>query len=389
MKKILFVLAAFFAAQAGTTARAETILPLTPQVLAHADAAAGKKRAEQCGLCHGKLGISGDPNVPHLAGQHAVYLATALDAYRGRLRSGVAMDGIVEGWSNADIVNVATYLAALPPFAEVPMTAAKVEMPAAVAEEDPFAQAKAAAQACAACHGEDGNSDVPGMPSVAGQPSEYIEAALKAYRDGQRVHDVMKAYTLSLSDPDIEMVSAYYAASKPTHLAEVPKGDLVAGATAAAECAGCHGADGNSEDPSLPRLAGLDAEYLAAAIKAYTEKTRDHAMMTELVEPLGDETIQNVAVFYATRKARPPAQPKRLSTEEWVSRCDRCHGVDGDSTNAKFPILTGQSAEYLVQALRVYHAGQRTNSTMNAMSFPLGEADFRNLAAHYAGKRRK
>ena len=111
-------------------------------------------------------------------------------------------------------------------------------------------------------------------------------------------------------------------------------------------------------------------------------------MMTDLVEPLDDVAIQNVAVFYATRKARLPEQPKRLSTEEWAERCDRCHGVDGDSKNPKFPILTGQSAEYLVQALRIYHAERRTSSVMNAMSFPLGEAEFRSLAAHYAGKRR-
>lgn len=392
LRPIVFAAAAVLAvALGGPAARADHVRPLTPLDIAHADADAGKRLAAQCARCHGAEGISTDAAVPHLAGQHAIYLAMALDSYLDGFRVGMPMSKTVEGWSEADLINVAVHFSRLEPFAEVAPTPADENGPAAGAEgpADPFAQAKEVTQACAACHGEDGNSEVSGMPSVAGQPRPYLEAALKAYREGRRAHEVMQAYTLSLSDPDIALVAAYYAASKPAHRKAPIEGDLAAGATAAAACASCHGIDGNSDDPSSPRLAGLEPDYLAAAIRAYKDGTREHAMMTDFVKALEDEVIENVAAFYAAQKARPPTQPKRLTAEEWASRCNRCHGADGDSTNPKIPILTGQSQTYLATALRVYHTGERTHSTMRAMSFPLGETEFRNLAIYYARKRRK
>lgn len=392
LRTIAFAAAATAAvALGGPTVRADHVRPLTSEDIAHADAEAGKRLAVQCAQCHGAEGISTNPDAPHIAGQHAIYLAMALDSYLDGFRAGMPMSKIVDGWSEADLINVAVHFSRLEPFAEVaPMPAGESSFAAATeAPADPFAQAKEVTQACAACHGEDGNSEVPGMPSVAGQPGPYLEAALKAYREGKRAHEVMQAYTLSLSDPDIALVSAYYAASKPAHRNGPIEGDLAAGATVAAACASCHGIDGNSDNPSSPRLAGLEPEYLAAAIRAYKDGTRDHAMMADFVEALEDEVIENVAAFYGAQKARPPVQPKRLTTDELAERCNRCHSAEGDSTNPKIPILTGQSQTYLATALRVYHTGERTQSTMRAMSFPLDEAEFRNLAIYYARKRRK
>lgn len=390
LRTIAFAIAAVMAL-GGPAVRADHIRPLTSEDIAHADVEAGKRLATQCEECHGAEGNSTSPEVPHIAGQHAIYLAMALDSYLDGFRVGMPMSKIVEGWSEADLINVAVYFSRLEPFAKVAPMPVDQNSPAAMTEApaDSFAQAKEIAQACAACHGADGNSEVPGMPSVAGQPSLYLEAALKSYRDGKRAHEVMQAFTASLSDPDIALISAYYAATKPTHQNGPVDGDLAAGATTAAACVSCHGSDGNSDDPASPRLAGLQPDYLAAAIRAYRDGTREHAMMTDFVEALKDGTIENVAAFYATQKARPPIQPKRLTTEEWAVRCDRCHSVDGDSTNQKIPILTGQSQTYLAGALRVYHTGDRTHSTMRAMSFPLGESDFRDLAIYYASKRRK
>ena len=97
----------------------------------------------------------------------------------------------------------------------------------------------------------------------------------------------------------------------------------------------------------------------------------------------------NSDAFYAAQKVRAPALPTRLTTDEWVERCDRCHNVDGDSANPKIQILTDQTQTYLAMALRAYHTGERTHSTMRAMSFPLDEAEFQNLAIYYASKRRK
>jgi cytochrome c553 len=222
------------------------------------------------------------------------------------------------------------------------------------------------------------------MPSLAGQNPEYLVAALKAYKNGSRANDAMHVLAESLGDAEIQHIATYYAARAPKRARAPAAGDPDAGRVPAAACAVCHGRDGNSSDPGTPRLAGLDAEYLAAVIRAYQVGTRDHAVMQDLVPTLEQDEVVNLAAFYATRE--PKSLRKHLTTRDWAQRCDRCHGPDGRSTDPRFPILAGQSEPYLVRALRLYHGGGRPSSTMYAMSFQMVEDDIKKLAAYYAGK---
>ena len=75
---------------------------------------------------------------------------------------------------------------------------------------------------------------------------------------------------------------------------------------------------------------------------------------------------------------------KPLSTGEWVERCNRCHGVNGNSTDPRFPMLASQRVEYLQKALLDYKAQTRKSSEMHAMAGGLSEDDIDNLAAFYA-----
>lgn len=70
----------------------------------------------------------------------------------------------------------------------------------------------AKAQACHACHGADGISKMPDTPHLAGQPAIYVERALRAYRSGERRHEVMNVVARPLSDADIRDLAAFYAA---------------------------------------------------------------------------------------------------------------------------------------------------------------------------------
>jgi len=65
---------------------------------------------------------------------------------------------------------------------------------------------------CQACHGADGLSKLPEAPNLAGHPALYLERSLKAYRSGERRHEVMTVMAKTLSDDDIREVAAYYAA---------------------------------------------------------------------------------------------------------------------------------------------------------------------------------
>ncbi len=82
-------------------------------------------------------------------------------------------------------------------------------------------KAKAAAAGCAACHssgglnrpGKDGISGADAWPNLAGQNADYLAGSLKSFKDGSRNHAVMSSVAKTLSDADIDNLSAYYASA--------------------------------------------------------------------------------------------------------------------------------------------------------------------------------
>ena len=106
--------------------------------------------------------------------------------------------------------------------------------------------------------------------------------------------------------------------------------------------------------------------------------------MKGLVAPLDDAVVKNMAAFYAAQQPQPAKVRKPLTSTEWVQRCDRCHGVDGNSTDPRMPALAGQRLDYLQQVLHAYRTGARKSPQMAAMSEALTETDVENLAAYYA-----
>lgn len=87
---------------------------------------------------------------------------------------------------------------------------------ASLASGDPAA-GKTKAAACFACHGTDGNGIDPQYPRLAGQYDVYLQQVLHEYKDGERNNPIMKGMVATLSDQDIEDVSAYFS-SLPTKL---------------------------------------------------------------------------------------------------------------------------------------------------------------------------
>ncbi|MDV5141298.1 c-type cytochrome [Chimaeribacter arupi] len=80
------------------------------------------------------------------------------------------------------------------------------------------AAGKEKAVACMACHGQDGKATAPIYPNLAGQQQDYLEAALHAYKSGDRSAGqaaIMSGYAADLSDQDISDLAAYYAAQTP------------------------------------------------------------------------------------------------------------------------------------------------------------------------------
>lgn len=78
--------------------------------------------------------------------------------------------------------------------------------------------------------------------------------------------------------------------------------DIEAGKQKSATCAGCHGADGMATNPQYPNLAGQNAAYLVAVMKAYKDGTRNHPVMKAMVSALSDADMENIAAYYESLK---------------------------------------------------------------------------------------
>jgi cytochrome c553 len=166
---------------------------------------AGANKAGTCAGCHGIAGWrNAYPayNVPKLGGQHANYIVSALQAYKGGQRNHPGMQGIATSLSNQDIADLAAFLSAQPQ-----------EVPAAERRSggDP-AEGKRKSAPCQACHGPDGNSPSDQFPRLAGQYSDYLTQALLSYKDGgSRKNPIMAGFAAPLTERDIEDLAAYFA----------------------------------------------------------------------------------------------------------------------------------------------------------------------------------
>jgi cytochrome c553 len=169
----------------------------------------------------------------------------------------------------------------------------------------------------------------------------------------------------------------------------VTASDLAAGKQKAADCAACHGAQGVSENPEWPNLAGQQRGYLASALQAYKSGARRDSMMADMAKGLSEPDMNALAAYYASLSCKSAATdaagPAPSSGKEKVARCATCHGAQGVSSNPAWPSLAGQQQAYLLNALKGYRSGARRNAMMAGMVKGLNDVEIGQLAAYYAG----
>jgi cytochrome c553 len=341
---------------------------------AGADIDAGKALAEQqCKGCHGMDGKGIAPGIPNLAGQRDRYLVAALDEYRQGKRIHAAVRIMAETLNEAGERSVAAYYASLPPAA-----AERVEI------FSPYDHGKELAQACTRCHGENGDSVVPGTPSLSGQQPDYFIAAIHEYLGGARETAPMHSLIRDLKALDLESLALYFASQTPVQRHAPPGGDPAAGESLTTVCGGCHGFRGVSTDSAIPSLASQDPQYIVDALKAY-RAGRKHAQMQRAVAALvkSDTDAENIAAFYAVQPGTATVRGQTL-IEDIAARCNRCHSSSVDNPSLAIPNIRGQDETYLVMALRSYREARRESSAMHAMALPYGDAIIEGIASYYA-----
>jgi cytochrome c553 len=169
-----------------------------------------------------------------------------------------------------------------------------------------LAAGAAAAQACFACHGAGGISQMAETPSLAGQPDGFIQWQLVFFRGGQRKSPIMEPMAQALKDNDIRNLAAFFAAQKPPQADRAAASDpalMKAGAALvrANRCTACH-KDDFSGTQATPRLAAQREDYLLKALREFKAGTRSGgamAAMVEVVAPLEDPDLKALAHFLA------------------------------------------------------------------------------------------
>lgn len=163
-------------------------------------------------------------------------------------------------------------------------------------------QGQRLAYTCLGCHGIEGYRNAyPSyrVPKLGGQKRAYLEASLKAYREGSRPHPTMQAQGSSLSDQDIEDLAAFFEGADVAKDKVAP--DDVSGIEAANTCLACHGGESDGVVPTPPTLSGQHESYLAHALEQYKSGARGGTIMSGFAGALSEADIQRIATFYGRR----------------------------------------------------------------------------------------
>ena len=163
----------------------------------------------------------------------------------------------------------------------------------------------------------------------------------------------------------------------------------------AALCAACHGANGRSDMPLTPVLAGQPSFYAITQLFLFREGRRSNEGMTAVAKTLTDDDMRGFADFIGTLPpvpAPPPATPPdaaRMTKGRSLAqqhKCVFCHGADF-SGGQQVPRIAGQREDYLQMSLRGFHSGARPGYTQ-AMSAAVSQIPLEDLdtLAYYVAR---
>src|SRR5258706_6364748 len=180
--------------------------------------------------------------------------------------------------------------------------AALASIPAHAAD---VASGKEKAELCVGCHGEGGISQTENIPSLAGQPDQFIQWQLVFFRSGTRKNEQMQPIVEQLNNDDIRNLGAYFVSLTPPKATKPDDNpDLsTKGAQAAVgrRCASCH-TDSFAGTKAVARIAGQPEEYLLKALHDYKSGVRSGggmAAMADVAYPLSQEEIEALAHYLA------------------------------------------------------------------------------------------
>jgi cytochrome c553 len=163
-------------------------------------------------------------------------------------------------------------------------------------------------------------------------------------------------------------------------------------------CAACHGANGRSDTPGVPVLAGQHSLYAITQLFLFREGRRNNEAMTAVAKTLTDDDLRGFSDYIGTLPSAPapaPATPPdaaRMAKGKALAeqnKCLFCHGADLGG-GQQVPRIAGQREEYLQASLRGFQSGKRaayTQAMPSAVSqIPVDDLDtLAYFAARFPG----
>jgi cytochrome c553 len=166
--------------------------------------------------------------------------------------------------------------------------------------------------------------------------------------------------------------------------AQAAEGDPKAGKEKSAVCQGCHGEEGISIAPNFPNLAGQFQKYIERQVRDFQDGKRVDPLMSGMAAGVAElQDLKDIAAYYASKKRMKgtPGGKKELAAkgkvifyegnpDTGVYACSNCHGENGygkDAQNNVFPVISGQTKDYLVKQLNDLRSGERHNDPAGMM----------------------
>jgi cytochrome c553 len=127
-------------------------------------------------------------------------------------------------------------------------------------------------------------------------------------------------------------------------------------------CASCHGADGKPIDPTIPAIWGQTEYFLVKQLHDYKSGDRENLVMTSFAKRLAQAELRPAAAYLSRKPWPAKVTPVTAAAPpDGIAVCQICH-QQGFAGGLPAPRLAGQSYEYLVEAMRAFADGDRTNN---------------------------
>jgi cytochrome c553 len=165
-------------------------------------------------------------------------------------------------------------------------------------------------------------------------------------------------------------------------------------------CAACHGLDGNSVDPIVPKISAHSPDYLLLELRNFRSGERKSEIMGAIAPTVSEADLKAIAAYFGAQKSTSDTMTDPVAAalgqkifmdgdeERGVPACAGCHEEDG-SGSKRFPRLAGQHKQYLVGQLQKFkndvhtHPGTRL---MRVLTKRLTDAELEAVAEYISAK---